>query len=131
MNQEETIEGDEAWDPPSGEATVIVVPVWSAESGELRSRCGRTVDPTAAELDDELARALAESVISLSAPMDLSPDAVAVLRESLPVPRAFDRSGFLRGHHLLELDTHGRAVVDDMTVHHDATFGLLVQEQST
>ncbi|MHA6802945.1 hypothetical protein [Salinifilum ghardaiensis] len=127
MNQDEDDEVRE----PLVQAAVTVVPAWSGESGELRSRGGRPVDPAAAELDDELAEHLAESAITLSAPVDLSPGAVAALRESLPRPPAFDRSGLLRGHHLLELDAHGRAVVDDVTVHHDATFGLLVQERST
>lgn len=121
--------GDETWEPPV-ETTVVVVPVWSDESGDLRSRSGHPVD-SAAELGDELERDLAESVITLSAPVDLPASTVEVLRERLPMPPAFDRSGFLRGHHLLELDAQDRAVVDDVAVHHDATFGLLVEEQKT
>ncbi|ASU79058.1 hypothetical protein CDG81_13045 [Actinopolyspora erythraea] len=128
MSPEDAPEADEAFDIPI-EATVNIVPVWRTDSGELRSRRGVTVDPEAETLDEELVLALADSTVTLSAPVDLSPHALAVLREQLPLPPAFDRSGVLRGHQLLELDAQGRAVVDEVTIRHHATFGLLVRDR--
>ncbi|NYH77153.1 hypothetical protein FHR84_000467 [Actinopolyspora biskrensis] len=128
MSPEDAPEADEASDPPI-EAAINVVPVWRVDSGELHSRRGGIVDPEAETLDEELVLALADSVVTLSAPVDLSPRALTVLREQLPLPPAFDRSGSLRGHQLLELDAQGRTVVDEVTIHHHTTFGLLVRDR--
>lgn len=119
MNFDSDSDADEAMDPVL-DTTITIVPVgpWKA---------GTPVDDED-ELDEEHAQELVDATVTLSAPVDLSGNALTVLRERLPIPRAFARSGWLRGHHLLELDEQGRAVVEDLSIHHHPTFGLLIEQ---
>lgn len=105
---------------PVLDATITVVPIEPSKQGV-------PLDDED-ELDEEHTQELVDAAVTLSAPVDLSGHALTVLREKLPILRAFARSGWLRGHHLLELDEQGRAMVNDLSIHHHPTFGLLVEQ---
>ncbi|GAB2525915.1 hypothetical protein [Nocardiopsis aegyptia] len=69
-----------------------------------RTRSGTPVDLDTEELpDDIVAQLIDEDVIVLSAPVDLPSDALGVIRSHTPIPPAFQRSGWLRDHHVLIL----------------------------
>ncbi|WP_461003755.1 hypothetical protein [Streptomonospora sediminis] len=107
---------------------VLVVPLWAdPHGGAPATRAGTPVDLAAGELTAAVVAELADTAVHLSAPADLSPDALDVLCDRLSEPPCFTRSGWLSGHRALVLYA-GRCTIGPVTVQHHPQRGLEVAE---
>lgn len=109
-----------------GEETVTIVPV--IERGGrlvLASDPGQVIDETANELPFATVLAIARQALAVGRTQVV----FALLRED--PPRCFQRSGHLRHHRLLRLDSEGETEVGGVRLRLDRELGLVVGEPKT
>ena len=106
-----------------GEQSVTVVPVMQrGDRLVLASDTNQTVDVNAADLPFGAVHAIARQALSISRKAVV----FALVRDE--PPRCFQRSGHLRHHRLLLLDSSGSALVGNTALRLDPELGLVVGE---
>ncbi|MBB5157384.1 hypothetical protein [Saccharopolyspora phatthalungensis] len=114
--------------PSPFEDSITLVPLWTTDQDLPVSRHGTPVDLDAIELPEATAVELAASVVHLTVPDDLSPDAFAALID-LAVPECFAESDWLTDHRPLIL-RDGHCTLGPLTFYSTAEGDLLMRERS-